>query len=240
MTFMARFTLLFAIKAQDFPYFPCQDRLICGLVSWWITYGFYSFVTSYPLIQEVAAMSCGETRCSSSKQSDCHSLRWQPWAYCPCIHLLNVKGSLPCRRIAAELFSPGPFFPLPKSLNGTVHDCIALTLTSLRSMCIILLLAIIFAFLSLSVMDEPRHFKCGASLCGRTFNTSGGLLCHHPTCIHYQQQSVAIWSKSQHKRCYDLSPDSWYLLVIFLSPHSYSFWYVFLWLGSLPDPIEFI
>ena len=108
---------------------------------------------------------------------------------------------MPCRRIAAELFSPGPFFPLPKSLNGTVHDCIALTLTSLRSMCIILLLAIIFAFLSLSVMDEPRHFKCGASLCGQTFNTSGGLLRHRPTCIHYQQQSVAIRSKSRHKRC---------------------------------------
>ena len=107
---------------------------------------------------------------------------------------------------AAELFSPGPFFPPPKSLNGTVHDCVALTLTSLCSMRIILLLASIFAFLSLSVMDEPRHFKCGASLCGQTFNTSGGLLRHRPTCIHYQQQSVAIRSKSRHKRLVESAP----------------------------------
>ena len=40
--------------------------------------------------------------------------------------------------------------------------------------------------------------------------------------------------------CYNLSPYSWYLPVLFLPPHSYSFRYVFLWLGSLPDPFEFV
>ena len=64
----------------------------------------------------------------------------------------------------------------------------------------ILLLTIITAFLSLFVMDEPGRFKCGASLCGRTFNTSGGLLRHRPTCVYYQQQSAVIRAKSRHKR----------------------------------------
>ena len=38
--------------------------------------------------------------------------------------------------------------------------------------------------------------------------------------------------------CYSLPPYSWYLLVVFLSPFSCPFRYVFLRLGSLPDPLE--
>ena len=90
---------------------------------------------------------------------------------------LQVNSHFPCRG------------PRPKSI-----------LLSQRSMRIILLLTIIIAFLSLSVMDEAGHFKCGASLCGRTFNTSGGLLRHRPTCVYYQQQSAVIRARSRHKR----------------------------------------
>ena len=40
--------------------------------------------------------------------------------------------------------------------------------------------------------------------------------------------------------CYNLSPNPWYLLALFLLPHSCSFRYVFLQLGSLPNPLELI
>ena len=69
-----------------------------------------------------------------------------------------------------------------------------LTPTSLAFIAIIILIG---AYLSL--MDG--RFKCGAWLCTRTFDTSGALLHHRPSCIHYQQQLTAQAKlRLEHKR----------------------------------------
>ena len=39
-------------------------------------------------------------------------------------------------------------------------------------------------------LAHSGRFKCGASLCGRTFDSSGGLLHHRSSCIHYRQGST--------------------------------------------------
>ena len=44
------------------------------------------------------------------------------------------------------------------------------------------------------------RFKCGALLCGRSFDSSGALLRHRPSCVHYKQESAATRA-GVHRKC---------------------------------------
>ena len=56
-------------------------------------------------------------------------------------------------------------------------------------MCVVHLLALVFAGLVFSLMSG--RFKCGALSCGWSFDSSGALLCHCLSCLYYKQESAA-------------------------------------------------
>ena len=51
--------------------------------------------------------------------------------------------------------------------------------------------------------------------------------------------SQAVMEAREGSGCYSLSPLAWYLPAFFLTSYSFTLWYVFLRLGSLPNPPEF-
>ncbi|KAF8437717.1 hypothetical protein L210DRAFT_2342559 [Boletus edulis BED1] len=53
---------------------------------------------------------------------------------------------------------------------------------------IIHLLAVIFTGLLISQMSY--RFKCGVPSCWRSFDSSGALLRHRSSCVHYRQEST--------------------------------------------------
>ena len=60
------------------------------------------------------------------------------------------------------------------------------------------------------------------------------------TYVKLRQMHVRTYMEElrEYTNCYSLSPLTWYLPSFLLMSFSFTLWYVFLRLGSLPDPSE--
>lgn len=65
-------------------------------------------------------------------------------------------------------------------------------------MCVVHLLALVFAGLVFSLMSG--RFKCGALSCGRSFDSSSALLRHRLSCLYYKQESATAQASIHCKR----------------------------------------
>jgi len=55
-------------------------------------------------------------------------------------------------------------------------------------------LLVLFTISYILFIMTSGHFKCGAPSCEHAFDSSGGVLHHHASCVHYQSQHSLHWS----------------------------------------------